>query len=192
MVSAPRGKPMNQPPMEDGQADHLVTLFQDAARGAERLKGVSLFGRFTDEELRTLYGIGKLQLVKAKSNALIEGEPTRGMFILLHGCVSVYKTDQATGSMVRLAILEEGSPFGEMSLFDSAPRSATVVAESKCWLFQLDAAAFNEFLHKAGPDLQVRFYKTCAEELAARFRVLNSDYINSQRLLWEHALRRGG
>lgn len=168
----------------------LVQMFKDPVWGAQRLRDISVFARFTDDELTMLYSIGTLVRLKPKTNAVIEGEPTRGMFLLLYGRVSVYKTDPTSGSMVRLAMLEEGANFGEMSLFDSAPRSATVVAETTCYLLQLDAENFNRFLAEAGDDLQVRFFKTCAEELATRFRRLNGDYINSQQLLWKYALRK--
>jgi CRP-like cAMP-binding protein len=170
----------------------LMQRFKDPVWGAEKLKEISLFGRFTDDELAMLYSIGRLVSLKPKSNAVIEGEPTRGLYILLYGRVSVYKTDPVTGSLLRLAMLEEGANFGELSLFDHAPRSATVAAETACYLFLLDADSFNKFLADAGDDLQVRFFKTCAEELAVRFRRLNGDYINSQQLLWKHALRRSG
>jgi CRP-like cAMP-binding protein len=168
----------------------LVERFNDPTWGAQRLRDISLFARFTDDELAMMYSMGKLSRLKPSAHAVIEGEPTRGMFLLLSGRVSVYKTDPSNGSMVRLAILEEGAAFGELSLFDSAPRSATVAADNACYLFQLDADAFSQFLADAGDDLQVRFFKTCAEELAMRFRMLNRDYINSQRLLWKHALRK--
>ena len=90
--------------------------------------------------------------------------------------------------MIRLTYLEAGSCFGELSLFDGAARSATVVAESNCHLFCLDVSVFDGFLDKVGDDLKVRFYKQCAEEMATRFRVQNSDYIHAQNLLWSHAL----
>ena len=176
--------PATQSPAE------LLQRFKDPHWGAQKLKDISLFGRFTDDELAMLYSIGKLIHLRPKANAVIEGEPTRGLYILLLGRVSVYKTDPTTGSLARLALLEEGANFGELSLFDNAPRSATVAAETVCYLFSLDADSFNKFLAEAGDDLQVRFFKTCAEELAVRFRRLNGDYINSQQLLWKYALRR--
>ena len=168
----------------------LVALFKDPAWGAHRLSEISLFARFEPEELRRLYEIGTLLTLRPQAHVIFEGEPTRGMFVLLLGTVSVYKTDPVTGGLTRLALLNEGTHFGELSLFDQAPRSATVVAESVCHLFQLDAGAFTAYLDAARVDLKLRFYKTCAEELAARFRVLNGDYINSQQLLWKYALRK--
>jgi len=163
----------------------------DPVRGAARLKSIPIFARLTDLELKKLYTMGELIKLKAKANAVIEGEPTRGVFVLLSGTVSVYKTDPATGKLSRLAFLEEGSHFGELSLFDYAPRSATVTAETPCVLFHLDADEFRQFLANEGDGMQVRFYRTCAEELVERFRKLNADYMTSQHLLWKYAMRRG-
>lgn len=167
------------------------TKFEDPEWGAEQLKKIPIFYRFSVEELRGLYKRGKLTIIKPGVNAVIEGEPTRGLFILLSGTVSVYKNVAGETGMHRLAYLEEGSYFGELSLFDDAPRSATVSAESVCYLFQLDVDNFLGFLDDSGPEAKVRFYKTCAEELGKRFRHLNNDYITSQKILWEYALRKG-
>ena len=171
-------------------AKGLMEQFQDREWGAAQLSEVSLFGSFSEPELRELYGVGRLVRLRSKTHVVVEGEPTRGLYILLHGTVSVYKSDPATDKMIRLTMLDEGASFGEMSLFDTAPRSATVVAESTCYLFQLDADRFQEYLADQGNALELRFYRVCAEYLAERFRSLNSDYLESQKLLWQHALRR--
>lgn len=159
-------------------------------RPADLLREVTLFSRFTGTEIEALGELGREVHLKPHAYAVIEGEPTRGMFILLEGVVSVYKADQASSALARLATLEAGAHFGELSLFDAAPRSATVAADSNCRLFELDHEAFNSFLSQSGADLELRFYRTCAEELALRFRTLNGDYLTAQRLLWKFALRR--
>lgn len=159
---------------------------------ARLLAGIALFARFSPSELAELATIGRPLTLKPWAYAVIEGEPTRGMFIILQGRLSVYKSDQGTTTMARLATLEEGAHFGEFSLFDSAPRSASVAAESACTLFELEAGAFHAFLEKKGQDMQLRFFKSCAEELAQRFRTLNGDYISAQRLLWKFALKPKG
>lgn len=176
---------MNFAPEQD-----LRSRFQDPNWGSERLKDISLFGSFSNAERRRLYACGSLLRLMAQTHVVVEGEPTRGLYILLDGTVSVYKNDPASDQSIRLTMLEEGASFGELSLFDQAPRSATVVCESICHLFHLDAEKFIRFLEEQGGELQVRFYKTCAEHLAERFRTLNHDYLESQKLLWAHALRR--
>ncbi len=168
----------------------LGERFRDPEWGAEKLKGISIFRYFSQEEMKLLYGKGEVRSFRPKSYAVIEGEPTRGMYIILAGTVSVYKTHDVTGTMHRLALLEEGSNFGELSLFDQAPRTATVSAETTCHMFYLDATVFAEFLDQNGDSAKVRFYKACAEELVGRFRNLNSDYVSAQQLLWKYALRK--
>ena len=163
--------------------------FRDPVWGAEKLASMSLFRRFKPDELKDIYQLGRFASLRPQSHAVIEGEPSRGLYIILDGTVSVYKTDPEKSSMSRLAVLEAGAYFGELSLFDTAPRSATVSAETSCYCFVLDADPFHEYLKKCGDNLQLRFYRTCAEELVDRFRKLNTDYINSQHMLWRYAFR---
>jgi len=165
-------------------------LFSDAVYGTERLKEIEVFSKFSDTELKKLHSYGKMLKVRSKVNIVIEGERSSGLYILMNGRVSVYKSDGASHNLARFAVLEEGESFGELSLFDEAPRSATVIAEVDSLLFYLDANDFHRYLEESGKELQVKFYQTCAVYLAERFRKLNDDYINSQQLLWKHALRK--
>ena len=64
-----------------------------------------------------------------------EGEETREMFIIRAGRIEILK--QMGGHEVRLAILERGSFFGEMSLLEGLPRSATARAIGKTELVVL-------------------------------------------------------
>jgi CRP-like cAMP-binding protein len=165
-------------------------LFRDAVYGTERLKEIEVFSKFSDPELKKLHSYGKMLKVRSKINIVIEGERSSGLYILMTGRVSVYKSDDSGHNLARFAILEEGASFGELSLFDDAPRSATVIAEVDSLLFYLDANDFHKFLTESGADVKVKFYQTCAVYLAERFRKLNVDYINSQQLLWKYVLRK--
>ena len=158
--------------------------------GLEQLRKVPIFEYFSDKELSELIHLGELQNVKQNTNVVIEGEQTRGLYIIQYGKASVYKTDKQHGNMIRLAYLERDDIFGELSLFDDVPRSATVIAETSSRLYHLAEPQFNEFLNKSGDNLKMRFYKKCAEIMVYRFREQNDDYITSQKLLWKYALDR--
>ena len=164
--------------------------FRDAKIGAEKLSGISVFKGFTKDELATVYKIGAIQTLRPKANAVIEGEPSRGLFILLEGTVSVYKNDPVSGSLLRIATLQKGAQFGELSFFDDSPRSATVVADTECHLFSLDAREFTKFLDKSPPEVKIRFYKKATEDLSHRVRNLNAEYLTSQQMLWKYVLRK--
>ncbi len=167
----------------------VLEKFKDPDWGARKLGEIAIFRRFNALELKKLYTHGRFTVLRPQSHAVIEGEPTRGLYVILDGTVSVYKTDPTNNSLARLAVLESGAYFGELSLFDSAPRSATVSAETSVQCFVLDAEEFNKFLETMGENLQLRFYRTCAEELVDRLRKLNTDYITSQNMLWRYAFR---
>jgi CRP/FNR family cyclic AMP-dependent transcriptional regulator len=55
-----------------------------------------------------------------------EGDQTREMYVIKEGGVEIFKL--VGGHEVRLAVLERGSFFGEMSLLEGLPRSATARA----------------------------------------------------------------
>ncbi len=157
--------------------------------GLQVLRSVPLLGSFNDEQLLALFKFAEYRTAQAQSYVVIEGENTRGLFVLMSGSVSVYKNDQASGQMHRLAMLESVAHFGEFSLFDDAPRSATVCAETFCHLLHIDALDFERFIDSTSETVRMNFYRICAQEICGRFRDLNADYMNAQQLLWKHALR---
>jgi CRP-like cAMP-binding protein len=168
----------------------LKEQFKDDEWGAAQLQTINILKRFTKEELKSLYSKGEVRSFKAQTYIIIEGEDSRGLFIILKGVVSVYKADATTGTMHRIAYLEEGKHFGELSLFDDSPRTATVSAENICYTYYLDFKDFDEFMNTQEQEAQTRFYRACSEELVERFKILNEDYIASQQLLWRHALKK--
>ncbi|MBP6217425.1 MAG: cyclic nucleotide-binding domain-containing protein [Oligoflexales bacterium] len=174
--------------MKESQ-QNIKKNMEDLAPGVQKLRSVNLFDYLTDEELTKFYSLGTVRQFQEKSHIIVEGEPSRGLYVVIQGLVSIYKRDLSTDHMIRLAFLEEGHSFGEISLFDDAPRSATALAENSCSLFHLEQEIFQKNLDETGDHLKSRFYQKCAEEMAKRFRQQNSDYVISQNLLWKHALK---
>jgi CRP-like cAMP-binding protein len=73
-----------------------------------------------------------------------EGEPGRGLFILLAGEVDVSKVDG--DSKVLLASLKPGDVFGEISLLDDSPTTATITAARASTVLFLDRAIFDRLV----------------------------------------------
>ena len=65
-----------------------------------------------------------------------EGDEGREMYLIQDGAADVFKS--VDGTEVRLATLERGSFFGEMSLLESLPRSATVRARGATHLLVIE------------------------------------------------------
>lgn len=167
-----------------------IDQYRDLAWGAEQLLRIFLFRPFSIEQRKRIYSMGSIQILKRSAHAVIEGEPSRGLFIILTGQLSVYKRDPMSNDSHRLASLKAGDSFGELSLFDQSPRSATVSADTPSFLFALEANTFEAYLQREGDAVKALFYKNCAAVLSEKLRILNADYIASQQLLWKYALRR--
>ncbi|HVE83805.1 MAG TPA: cyclic nucleotide-binding domain-containing protein [Myxococcales bacterium] len=76
-----------------------------------------------------------------KSDLIIrEGAATDGLYVVLSGEVVVTK------GKVRLAVLREGEIFGEMSLLQKTPATATVAAAKRTSLHRLPREAFDEVI----------------------------------------------
>ncbi|MEK6578925.1 MAG: cyclic nucleotide-binding domain-containing protein, partial [Bdellovibrionota bacterium] len=105
------------------------------------------------------------------------------------GIVGVYKNNQLTGTMYDIGQLRAGSAFGEMSLIDNNPRSATVRALTDCHMFFLSREAFQKFL-STSIDLKLRFYESCIRTIVQRVRQLDESYVISQYQLWKTALKK--
>ena len=90
------------------------------------------------------------------------------MYVILTGNANVIK--KKDGAETTLATLEEGDFFGEMSLFDNSPRSATVKALGDIKLLEINQ---KNFLKKISRDPSLAF--RMLEKMSQRIR--NSDEI---------------
>lgn len=105
----------------------------------ERLKGIEIFSKLTDKQIRTLARVF-LPRRYAKGDVIIrKGDTGLGMFLIMNGALEVY--DERDGKRATLATLRPGHSVGEMSLLDGRPRSANVEAieDSECVLMTRDS-----------------------------------------------------
>jgi CRP/FNR family transcriptional regulator/CRP/FNR family cyclic AMP-dependent transcriptional regulator len=166
----------------------MVTAF--AHPTVDMLKGVKLLHKLTDQELGALLQLGNGVDFEAHANIIIEGELSWGLYLILDGTVGIYKTNKLSGNNYDVGQLKQGSFFGEMSLVDDQPRSATCRALTDCHLFHISKEAFHSFLGQS-QDLKTRFYDTCIQILVHRLRELDDNYVISQYQLWKTALTQG-
>ena len=89
------------------------------------------------------------------------------MYIVHSGEVRLF-TQGETGKKVTAAVIEEGGFFGEMTLIDGSPRSATAVAEEDTCLIALDRPKFSYMLQQ-----QPMFAFTIMHALCERIREAN-------------------
>lgn len=107
----------------------------------ELLRGVSLFSACSKRELSRIASLAD-QIDVPKGKVLTrEGEPGSEFFVVIEGQATVI-----VGKRGRIAPLGPGASFGEMSLLDQGPRTATVEAQTDMQLLVLDARSFSSLL----------------------------------------------
>src|SRR5438874_13119411 len=116
-----------------------------AVADPQALLEISLFRGLQRHELETI----NLKLRRHQfpaGTAIITAEtPGEAVYLIHTGTVKI-KVDHEDGKEVIIAILGPGNVVGEMSVIDSAGRSADVVTQEDCVLFWLDRGSFNQFV----------------------------------------------
>lgn len=125
------------------------------------LRGVSLFSDLSNRNLTRIDKISRLGHASAGQVLVTEGDPDHDlMMVVLDGQASVRKGD------VEIAVCGPGQCFGEMSLLDDQPRSATVVAVEPTKVLAISRADFRKLLPKA-PRLAETLLATMSMRLRA-------------------------
>ncbi len=117
--------------------------------------------------LTQLRQIGVPREFKADDIIFHQGEPGDDMHVLLSGRVAVY-LNSFNGFPIQVAEMEPGNIFGEMSILEGLPRSATVIALEDSVTIAFKKDNFRQFIRKQ-PEMTYKLLKI----LSSRIRVLN-------------------
>jgi CRP/FNR family cyclic AMP-dependent transcriptional regulator len=109
------------------------------------LRNVPLFAVLPEHQLGLLTSMVTRKTFARGTTIISAGGPTDSLYIIISGRLKVMMSDDE-GREVILAILGANEFFGEMSLVDDSPRSASVVAIESCELLSLAKRDFNKCL----------------------------------------------
>lgn len=124
----------------------------------ERLRSVPLFSSLSKKQIRRIAEAGKRVELPEGRVVAREDQSGEGFHVILDGKVNVDVHGE------HRATLGPGKFFGEMSLIDGKPRSATVTVVEPTTTFSLTSWEFHPLLDDA------EFTKGLLAELAARIR----------------------
>lgn len=131
----------------------------DTAEKASALAAVPLFAQVGRPHLESMAKSAVERSFPAGSTVVKEGERGVAMFVIVSGHAEAIK-----GDSTRLAEYGPGSFFGELALFESFPRSATVRATDNLECLALTEWDFQSELHQ-NPGVAVQLLKAIARRL---------------------------
>jgi CRP/FNR family transcriptional regulator, cyclic AMP receptor protein len=108
-----------------------------AASAPDALLNVPFFEKLNEEERRTL--AAQIEVVRhpAGHELFAVGDPGDSLFIITSGSIEIYFKD-TTGNRIILETLGPGGFFGEISLLDAGPRTASVVVKEDIEALKVD------------------------------------------------------
>jgi CRP-like cAMP-binding protein len=123
------------------------------------------------DQLERIAQAGEVESYNPAEQIVVEGSLGDALFLILSGQVAVHKGPQT------FATLSAGDFFGEMSLVEPAPRSATVTSMAATFLFRLPHDALRSLISEephAASVLLVQVVKTLSERLRRANQMLSS------------------
>ena len=138
------------------------------------LREVRLFKDIETPELTALGYTLRERILRRGQVLFHEGEIGEEMFVVVRGSIVISKPVKERVEQV-LARIGPGDFFGEMSLFDRSPRSATVQADSDATLLALDREALRR-LTEVSPRAAAAFFQALVQVFIERLRA-SSDLV---------------
>jgi CRP/FNR family transcriptional regulator, cyclic AMP receptor protein len=127
------------------------------------LRRVPLLSSLTENQIETLAAASTRRAFPKGRMIVAEGEPSQSLYVLLSGRAKVQRSD-SEGKEVILAVLTSGEFFGEMSLIDDAPRSASVITIESCDFIAIQKDTFKQMLQHS-PEMSQLVMKALVKRL---------------------------
>ena len=122
------------------------------------LKNVPLFSSMPPNELSYLANIAEETIFGAGQTIITQGEHGESLYLIIEGTVTVTQNGET------IAQLAENDYFGEMSILDGEPRSASVKADTDCLLLRISKDDFYAILARYH-DVSLHIIRTLTQRL---------------------------
>lgn len=135
------------------------------------LSRVPIFSQLTERELRRLAGIVHRREYSANEFVFSQGDPGLGMYVVEDGQIEITMTESG-GESKTLTILKPGDFFGELSLLDESPRSASAVAKVYSRIIGFFRPDLIDLLNRS-PKSGTKILFKLGEVIGTRLRITN-------------------
>ncbi|KPK76096.1 MAG: hypothetical protein AMJ79_08220 [Phycisphaerae bacterium SM23_30] len=157
----------------DPDPEHLMQIKDYVELGGEALleflSEFPLFREFSREDCQSLLKIVTLRELEKKEILYVEGTrdvDLQGLFIVQSGLLSIFK-GYVPRPERQLAVVSPGQIFGETTLINDQPHSASIMAVNDSRLIQISKMGF-QLMRKQQPALALDIMEVVARTLAAR------------------------
>lgn len=110
----------------------------------KKISDIALFANLGTDEINDLSRISQIRQLKEGEVIFKEGDKSKNIYFLLEGKIGI--TKKISSGSKTIAILRKGDIFGEMALFENAPRSANALVMEQSEILDINGEEFGRFL----------------------------------------------
>lgn len=140
------------------------------------INSLSIFKGFNTEQKALLFKLLEKREYKKREVIIYEGDQDKSLFLIYSGSVRVLKRTDLN-ELVEIAFLSKGNYFGEFSLIDNKPRSASVEAFEESILYKLTYLSYTELCRKF-PEVEACILKGFLLDIVYKLRTTSESIIN--------------
>ncbi|MCK5503779.1 MAG: cyclic nucleotide-binding domain-containing protein [Thermodesulfovibrionia bacterium] len=148
-----------------------------------RLKEISLFKEFSQEELEKISTMLSEEFYQKGSVIWEEESPEQGLHIIDYGKVRVVKRTKEDTKQI-LAVLKTNSFYGELSLLDGRSHSASVEALEDTKVMVLKRNDMEKLLHES-PHIAYKIVREMTIDICEILRGMNDKFMKLVNYVWE-------
>lgn len=152
------------------------------------LHSIPLFSGLEMKSLGRLTPLFDKEFFAEGSKILREGEFGDSVYLIADGKVSVTKYSEILDKEVFITHLNKGSYFGEVSLIDNQPRSASIISDEDTTVLRLRKSVFEKLLLE-DKTFAINFYRNCLNETLVRMRETATNLTSSKTDLDQKSTR---
>jgi CRP/FNR family transcriptional regulator, cyclic AMP receptor protein len=127
------------------------------------LKDIPFFAGLAQKQRKLIQSVCREIFIHEGRVIISQADVSYDLYVVLSGRVKVSLLDRK-GNEIILDLLDKGDFFGEMSLFDKRPRSATVTAVTECRMLVLTHDVFLKTIKKDA-DIAIKILNVLTERL---------------------------
>lgn len=161
---------------DEGSTTQTLRHSDLVAKKLDILARIPVFAGLEYKDMVKLLEIIEMRSARQQDVLVREGELGDEMCIILGGRVDVYKQEQHINE------LGPGDFFGELSIIDDIPRSATVIAREPLTMLVLDRQRLFAHLEKS-PKMAAKIYWAFLRRMSMQIRQKDTELYQLRRLL---------
>jgi CRP/FNR family transcriptional regulator, cyclic AMP receptor protein len=151
---------------------HRVRDSDEQLRAEDLLAHIPIFGDVPRNRLRAIAYVARRNEYLAGDTVIRMGELGSTLHVIRSGRMNVVRETE-DGDAIILASLGPGEFFGELSLFDRGPRSATVIAAEDTKTLSLGRADILDIMNRY-PEVAMTFLSSLCERLRTTDNLLEN------------------